>query len=116
MFQLIPFTTMRGSLAVLVVISMVNEGFYFVAAMRWCKKEVKAGSQKEIFLLFWMTNFPQVKNKRPGFYNNVWCDKFTIIPSDKDSSRPSHTKGRKIDNASVQKHVRWIFANFYLFI
>ena len=67
-------------------------------------------------LLCWMTDFPRVKNKRRGFYNNVWCDKCTIIPSDKDSSRPSHRKGRKMDNASVQKLVRCIFAKFYLFI
>ena len=33
----------------------------------------------------------------------------------KDSSRPSHANVHKIDNASVQKHVRWIFVIFYLF-
>ena len=33
----------------------------------------------------------------------------------KDSSRPSHAKVHKIDNASIQKHVRWIFVIFYLF-
>ena len=34
----------------------------------------------------------------------------------KDSLRPSHAKSCKIDNASVHKHVRWIFVMFYLFI
>ena len=34
----------------------------------------------------------------------------------KDSLRPSHAKSCQIDNASVQKHVRWIFVMFYLFI
>ena len=34
----------------------------------------------------------------------------------KDSLRPSHAKSCQIGNASVQKHVRWIFVMFYLFI
>ena len=34
----------------------------------------------------------------------------------KDSLRPSHAKSCKIDNASVQKHIRRTFVMFYLFI
>ena len=34
----------------------------------------------------------------------------------KVSLRPSHAKFCKTDNASVQKHVRWIFVMFHLFI
>ena len=57
------------------------------------------------------------KGEREGFYNNVWSDK--CIRSNqltKDSSRSSHPRVHKIDSASVQKDVRWIFVIFYLFI
>ena len=62
-----------------------------------------------------VTDLPRVKEKRPGFYNNVLCDLIVSYQVTKDSSRPSHAKVHKIDNASVQKHVRWIFVMFYLF-
>ena len=63
-----------------------------------------------------MTDLPGVKEKRPGLYNDVWCDKYIrSYQLTKDSSKPSHAKVHKIDNASVQTHVRWIFVMFYLF-
>ena len=69
-----------------------------------------------MFVLCCVTDLPRVKEKRPGFYNNVWCDKcIRSLQVTKDSSRPSHAKVHKIDNAKVQKHVIWIFVIFYLF-
>ena len=73
-----------------------------------------------MFLLCCVTDLPRVIKRKDGdsveFCNNVLCDKCRIIPSDERSLRPSHAKFCKIDNASVQKHVRWIFVMFYLFI
>ena len=95
--------------------NLVKEGLPFLGAFVSWKKEVKFGSQKEMFFLCCMTDLPWVKEKRPGLYNNVWCDKcIRSYQLTKDSSRPSHAKVHKIDNASVQKHVRWIFVMFYL--
>ena len=55
---------MQSSLDVLVVIAMVKEGFHFVGVLCWWKKEVKVGSQKEMFLLCCETDLPRVKEKR----------------------------------------------------
>ena len=65
-----------------------------------------------MFLLCCVTDLPRVIKRKDGdsveFCNNVLCDKCRIIPSDE--------RFCKIDDASGQKHVRWIFLMFYLFI
>ena len=52
-----------------------------------------------MFVLCCVTDLPRVKEKRPGLYSNIWCDKcIRSYQVTKDSSRPSHAKVHKIDN------------------
>ena len=84
------------------------------------KKEMKDGSQKEMFLLCYIIDLPRVKEKR--WWHSGILYGFTNVQSYQVTkefiSRPSHAKVPKMDSASVLNRniVRWIFAMFYLFI
>ena len=75
----------------------------------------------EMFLLFLLSDkFAKgEREKMVTVLNSATMCRVTNIRSyqvTKDSLRSSHAKFCKIDNASVDKHERWIFVMFYLFI
>ena len=112
---------MQSSLGVLVVIAMLKEGFNFVGTVHWADEERSEGWEPEgnVRPLLHYRFIKGEREKMVTYWNSVWCYKCTIIPSDKRIYIKTITcksyKNRQCQ-CTKQKHVRWIFVLFYLFI